>query len=461
MAKQPNVVVGIDIGTRFIKVAEVRAGRPPVLQNLGIAPTPEGAVDSAGVIDKQAVSAVVKRLLSETGISTKQAAFSLAGQNAVVVRILEVPRMNPVELRQHMDWEIQRNIPFADTRVQSAYEVVHRPGADPNDPNMEVVLAVAQQDAVDGLVDIADKVGLEPYAIDVEPLALARSLLLTQSEHQNKAVAVINLGASATSIDIYSSGILSFPRILPTGGDMLTRAVAERLMVSEEEAEQLKVQLAEVLMDQIPQAGANPFSVPGGPTGGFYTPGFTAEPTQAPGAPYMPSAPSPFAVPGEEPTAYGSSSPFATPGEEPTGYGVGTPESDVPPSPFAEPSEPEPNVIPEPAVPATPAGDPRKVEVFLAIYPILEELVAEVRRSIEYFRSRNTDADVTLILLSGGGAIIPGLDQFMANSLGIPATVANPLKGLQVNVKRHGPEWVASNAHLFPVAIGMGLHASF
>ncbi|MFQ3609858.1 MAG: type IV pilus assembly protein PilM [Fimbriimonadales bacterium] len=455
MAKQPGVVVGIDIGTRFIKVAEVRSGRPPVLQNLGIAPTPEGAVDSAGIIDKQAVSAAVKRLLAETGISTKQAAFSLAGQNAVVVRILEVPRMNAVELRQHMDWEIQRNIPFADTRVQSAYEVIHRPGTSPTDPNMEVILAVAQQDAVDGLVDIADKVGLEPYAIDVEPLALARSLLLTQPDQQNKAVAVINLGASATSIDIYNNGILSFPRILPTGGDMLTRAVAERLMVSEAEAEQLKVQLAEVLMDQIPTATPSPFSTPGAPTGGFYTPGFAApEPPQAPGTPYMPGAPSPFSVPGEEP------SPFYTPSAEPTSFGAQ--EEEVPPSPFATPGEPEPTPATEPAVPATqPVGDPRKVEVFLAIYPILEELVAEVRRSIEYFRSRNTDADVSLILLTGGGAIIPSLDQFMANSLGVPAMVANPVKGLQVSVKRHGPEWVAANVHLFPVAIGMGLHASF
>jgi hypothetical protein len=41
---------------------------------------------------------------------------------------------------------------------------------------------------------------------------------------------------------------------------MLTRAIAERLMISETEAEQLKAQLAEVLMDQIPQA-TSPFGV--------------------------------------------------------------------------------------------------------------------------------------------------------------------------------------------------------
>ncbi len=430
MAKQPGVVVGIDLGSRFIKVAEVRAGRPSVVTNIGIAPTPEGAIDSSGIIDKAAVSATVKKLLSETGVSTKQAAFALAGQNSVVVRVLEVPKMSPAELRQHMDWEIGRNIPFADTRVQSAYEVVRRPNANPNADNLEVVLAVAQQDAVDSLVDIADKVGLEPYAIDVEPLALARSLLLTQSDMQNQNVAIVNLGAESTSIDIYNQGILSFPRLLPTGSNMLTRAVAERMMISEAEAEQLKVQLAEVLMDQIPQA-PSPFAVPGAPTGGFYTPGFTSEPTIAP-------EPSPFMTPGS----------FTT-GEEP--------QPDIPSSPFAEPIEPEP----EPALPAQSPTDPRKTEIFLAIYPLLEELVSEIRRSVEYFRSRNVDADVQMIVLTGGGAIMPNLDQFIASAVGIPTVVGNPFKGVQVSVKRHGPEYVAANAHLMAVAIGMGLHASF
>jgi type IV pilus assembly protein PilM len=433
MAKQPSVAVGIDIGTRFIKVAEVRAGKPPVLTNVGIAPTPEGAVDAGGILDKNAVAAALKRLLADSGISTKQAVFSIAGQNAVVVRVLEVPRMNPSELRTHMDWEIQRNIPFADPRVQSAYEIVHRPGEDPNDPNMEVVLAVAQQDAVDGLVDIADKVGLEPYAIDVEPLALGRSLILSQPDMQQGAVAVINLGANATSIDIYDRGLLSFPRVLPTGGDMMTRAVAERLMLPEAEAEQLKVQLAEVLMDQMPLG--TPFGAPGG---GFYTPTLG-------GVPPTPPAGMPFA--GSE------SAPM--PGLDMPGGEAETPP-EVPPSPFAaEPS-------PEPGLPAAqPAADARKVQVFQAVYPLLEELVSEIRRSVEYFRSRHTGADIGQILLCGGGAVIPNLDQFIATSIGIPTSVANPLRGVQLNVRRHGPEYVASHAHLLAVAIGMGLHPCF
>jgi Tfp pilus assembly PilM family ATPase len=57
--------------------------------------------------------------------------------------------------------------------------------------------------------------------------------------------------------------------------------------------------------------------------------------------------------------------------------------------------------------------------------------------------------------------VIPNLDQFIATSIGIPTAVANPLRGVQMNVRRHGPEYVANHAHLLAVAIGMGMHPCF
>lgn len=433
MAKQPGAAVGIDIGTKFIKIAEIRAGRPPVLTSVGMAPTPEGAVDPGGIIDYAAVAAVIKRLIAESGISTKQAVLSLAGQNAVVVRIPEVPKMSANELRQHMDWEIQRNIPFADTRVQSDYQVINRPNADPNDQNMEVVLAVAQQDAIDGLVSIADGAGLEPYGIDVEPLALGRSLLLSQEAMRTKNVVIVNFGANSTSVDIYDQGFLSFPRILPLGGESLTRAIAERLMVSDEEAERIKVQDAEVILGQV----AQPFSPPTAGFGGYDT-GTTVPPT-----PYDPSATS------ADPGGYG-----APPAEE---LGTGP---DIPPSPWDQPqTAPEP---PPAAVPA-PSSESmvRKQQVFQAMYPVLDELASELRRSLEYYRSRHADTQIDLIVLCGGSAVIPNLTEMIKNSVGVPTVLANPLSGLQVNVKRHGPDYVVANAHIFPIAIGMALHPLF
>lgn len=445
MAKQIGIAVGIDIGSKFIKVAEVKAGRPPVLTSLGIAPTPEGAVDAGGIINPSAVAAALKKLLAESGISTKQAIFSLAGQNSVVTRILEVPKMNMADLKQHMDWEVQRNIPFADTRVQSAYEVINRPDDDPADQNMDVVLAVAQQDAIDNLIEIADVSGMEPFAIDVEPLAVGRSLLESQNDMRSRNVVVVNVGASVTTIDIFDMGLLVFPRILPTiGGDVFTRAIGDFLAIPDEEAEKLKTQHLEILLNQA-AAAPNPF---GGSDYGAYDSG---------GGATIPPADGGYSDPNAAPY-----NPGAAYEEEPPPYApITAADSDAPPSPFEEPA-PAPSPFDTPAAAPLPAqsteADMRKQQLFQAVSPLVEELVSELRRSVEYHLGRKADARIDLILLCGGAGLVPNLDQLIQSVTNIPTEFASPLKGLQVNTRRHGPDFVAANAHVFPVAIGMALH---
>ena len=63
--------VGIDIGKRAIKVAQVRrTGKGVELQRWGIAPTPRGSVDGGVVSDPQAVAQALRGLLRTARIGT-------------------------------------------------------------------------------------------------------------------------------------------------------------------------------------------------------------------------------------------------------------------------------------------------------------------------------------------------------------------------------------------------------
>ncbi|MCC6687008.1 MAG: pilus assembly protein PilM, partial [Fimbriimonadaceae bacterium] len=173
-AKKYGSVVGIDIGSQNIKVAEIASrGREYVINALGIAPTPEGLVDQNGVYDTETIGAVVKDLCQKSGVSVSNAVVSIAGQAAILVRTLEVPKMSESELKQHMEWEISRNQPFAELTVQSDYAAFEP--TDPNAQNMDVIMAIAAQSAVDTIMGIGKKGGKQVVAIDVEPLAVART----------------------------------------------------------------------------------------------------------------------------------------------------------------------------------------------------------------------------------------------------------------------------------------------
>ncbi len=60
-------VVGVDIGSRFIKVVQAEAGRGPGAWQIGkaaVGPTPHDAVRDGIVVDQAGVAAAIKRFAS-------------------------------------------------------------------------------------------------------------------------------------------------------------------------------------------------------------------------------------------------------------------------------------------------------------------------------------------------------------------------------------------------------------
>ena len=385
MAKRLSAALGVDIGTQSIKIAAVRLGKDgAVVTGLGIAPTPEGVVDHTGIFDPQPIGEALKGLISSSGVGIRDVVFCLSGQSSVVVRILEVPRMSDSELTEHMHWEIQRNVPFSESNTVSDFRPVDNPAL-ANSTNMEVVMAVSPRSAIDNVITLMRAAGCKAGAIDVEPLGLGRVLRSCHmSDLGGKNSCVVHIGHSSTAINMYREGTLAFPRSIPLGGSVLTKAIAETLSIGMAEAENMKV---------------NEASVGGG--GGQLTTGAQAT--------YQP---------------------------------------------FAEGDSGEAQATPEPVAVAA-VGDPR---IQQAMQPHLEEFVAEVRRSIDYFKSRG--GEVEEIGLSGGGANLRGLADFLNRSLGYPVKIVNPLQGVEVALS--GDETFArQNASQFAVAIGMGLHIAY
>ena len=466
--KKLSSVVGIDIGSQFIKVAEIRStGRDVSVTALGMAPTPEGMVDHNGVYDTEAIGAVIKELCASSGVSQGFGVFSLAGQAAILVRTLEVPRMNPAELKQHMEWEISRNQPFAELTVQSDYKEF--PVEDQAAQNMDVVMAIGAQSAVETLMGIAKKCGKVAHALDVEPLAIARVLSTCYGvDLANNTVCVVEVGAKSTSINMYRDGKLLLPRQVPVGGDALTQAIAGAKGISNEDAEALKVSKGEIPST----AGAASF-------GGAMDP-FAGDNTQA-FAQFNPfadefAAPMPTAEPSDAPggSAYGYN-PFGEPGADapaPVDPYAMPADQAVPADPYAMPTEYAPFDAEPPAAaadaPPAPPADPvssapalsdDSMELYNAMAREVDEFLAEVRRSIDYYRSKG--GDVNRILLGGGGAKLKGLGPFIERVLGIPVEMIDPLRGLPLNGKRLDMGMIDAHRPDFLIAVGNAMHVIF
>lgn len=533
LKKSGGPVVGLDIGSAFIKACEIECrGGKANLRGIAVMPTPPECVANNEIVDPVALGKAMRQLLQQAGIRARKVVASVAGQSALVVRIIEVPKMTRSELQETMKWEIERHVPFAAEQVVMDYQPLVPPDEVPEGQNMEVLLAVAQENLVTRHVQAIQAAGLQPIAIDIEPLAASRALLdLANGAAPAGTVAIVDIGASSTDISIYRDGRIAFTRSIQLAGNSLTKAISDGLGVPLTEAERIKLEHASV-----PQIAP---AAPGADLFGDQFGGLDFSPALEPGAPPLGGtfglAPDPGAATAtqEEPAfdiAGGGFSPeaFTAPTGEAEASASGEPSfpsltpAEEPPSLFATPAESpfgappvagpvpavnpfDPDAAPEPAAPAasgpggpnpfeaglfgpTPAGDPfgglgdfgfgappaptptpagaapapmseeelLKTQIQDAIMPVLNELVTELRRSLDFYRNRANGLGAQQVILTGGTAKLPGLPEFLAASLELPVVVGNPLDYVSAGPKAD-PNYLKDVGPVFPVSVGLAV----
>jgi type IV pilus assembly protein PilM len=90
-----------------------------------------------------------------------------------------------------------------------------------------------------------------------------------------------------------------------------------------------------------------------------------------------------------------------------------------------------------------------------AIEPILTEIVSEVRKAMAFYNEKyKSESPISQILLTGGGAALPGIDLYLVQAISVETVIANPWKLLNI---QNVPEAVAVHGAEYSVAIGLAL----
>jgi type IV pilus assembly protein PilM len=233
--------IGLDVGSTAARAVEVNvASDPPVLVRAAQVPMQPGAIENGEVRQPEAVTEALKELWRRGGFKGRQVYMGVGNQR-VVVREVALPWLPVKELRESLPYQVQEFIPIA---VEDA--VLDFDALDEFEQEgrrmIRVLLVAAQRGMVDGLVQTATAARLEPLGLDLIPFALIRSV-----GHANGTVleeeieeALIDVGADVTSICVHLHTVPRFVRILPSGGNDITIAVARALGIPEDEADRMK-----------------------------------------------------------------------------------------------------------------------------------------------------------------------------------------------------------------------------
>lgn len=231
-------VVAVDIGSstlRAVEVDDATKARPTVLRMHEV-PLPEGSVKRGDVIEVHTLASALKRLWAAGNFRSKDVALGIGGQS-VIVRDLSVPRMPLVQIKESLPYQVQDLLPVPVNDAVLDYYPIGE-GQSEAGPVVNGLLIAAFKQAVTQNISAVTLAGLNPVSMDL--LAFATTRIHTLSAPTSGYGVQMNIGANATTIVIVHDGVPQFVRIVPAGGDDMTRALMTRLSIPREQAEATK-----------------------------------------------------------------------------------------------------------------------------------------------------------------------------------------------------------------------------
>jgi type IV pilus assembly protein PilM len=344
LLKRSKGLVGLDLGSSAVKLVELRQKKGEYhLERLGVEPlSPEAIVDGS-IMDSSLVVDAIHKLNDETKVKTPQYATSLSG-HSVIIKKIQVPAMNEDELGESIQWEAEQYIPFDINDVRLDYVVL---GESAGRDTMEVLLVAVKRDKVNDYTSVISQTGKTPALVDVDAFAIQNAYEVNYDLDPLKTLALVNMGAAVTNINVISRGSTVFWRDISFGGNQYTEALQRELNLSFEQAEAVKR----------------------GETGGRFS-----------------------------------------------------------------------------------AADVRQV-----LDDVSAEMAGEIRKTFDFYTTTSSEGAVDELVLSGGCALTPGLEQVLRDRFQVPVERMDPLRRIHHRESDFNAEWLQTISPMLAVAVGLAV----
>jgi type IV pilus assembly protein PilM len=228
-------MVGVDIGSSSVKAVELQGrGNDLQLLSLGFEALESDSVVDGQIIELNAVSNAISNIFNEHKIKTTQVAAGVNG-HSVIVKNIVLPQMSDGELQESFAWHAEEHIPFDISDVNLDYHVMDRSG-----DAIHVLMAACKRDKVANLKQTIQLAGKQPTVIDVDAFALQNCYELNYDPQPGQVVALLNIGASTTNINILNGVRSVFTRDATFGGNQYTSLLQKELGLTFDQAESVK-----------------------------------------------------------------------------------------------------------------------------------------------------------------------------------------------------------------------------
>ncbi|RMD85621.1 MAG: type IV pilus assembly protein PilM [Candidatus Dadabacteria bacterium] len=337
--------IGLDIGSSSVKMVELDcSGAKPALLSMNMASIPGNAFLNNAVSNKEVVAEKVHSVIGNRNIEELAAVVAMPAPSAFTKKIT-LPDMDPGELKATIEFEAGSYIPHGLDAVRMDYCILGKKESG----EFEVLLVAVKNEIVDSFLDVMARAGIEVGVIDIDYFALQGAYEVSYPDLIDKTVALIDIGARFSFINICKLGKSLFTGNISVGGLELTHEIARTLGIELNDAEAIKKTLKDGDYDE---------------------------------------------------------------------------------------------------------------ELTEVVQQNRSSLVSELDRQIRLmWNASGADEDIDHILLSGGGAQVPGIAEELLARTGIPTEIMDPLKGISIGGD-FDIEYINEMRHIVGIAVGLALRRS-
>ena len=236
--KKANTLLGIDISSTSVKLLELsRQGDRYRVEAYAVEPLPASAVIEKNIAELEGVGQALSRVLIKAKTSLRNVAVAVAG-SAVITKTIEMDAgLSDDEMESQLKIEADQYIPYPLDEVAIDFEVQ---GASARNPErVNVLLAACRKENVEVREAALTLAGLTARVVDVEAYALERSFGLLANQlaaSKERLVAVVDIGATMTTLSVLHNGRIIYTREQLFGGRQLTEEIQRRYNLTFEQA---------------------------------------------------------------------------------------------------------------------------------------------------------------------------------------------------------------------------------
>lgn len=231
-------IFGLDISDSSLRVVKLEPNfycRKISLTTANEIKLPKDCIKDGVIQNPEIFCKTTNELLKSAKITSKEVSACLP-ETKTFVKVIKLQIKPNEEKIDKIHEEIKKHIPLPINEAYLDWKILRQ-----QNNKYTILLGIAPKTIVDSYTNNLISCGLIPIALEVESMAITRSILTKTEQNSDQQFIIIDLGATRSSLIFYDHGSIQFTTGLSLSGNSITKTIANSLKLNQRESEKAKL----------------------------------------------------------------------------------------------------------------------------------------------------------------------------------------------------------------------------